>query len=62
MRKMIVALLLIGTMGWWIPNQAAAAENNFESSLKDGFYGGLAGALVGGAILVFKDDPGDHLN
>jgi hypothetical protein len=29
---------------------------------KDGVYGGLAGALVGGAALAFKDHPGDHLN
>lgn len=29
---------------------------------KDGLYGGLAGALVGGAVLAFTNDPGDHLN
>jgi hypothetical protein len=29
---------------------------------KDGFYGGLAGALVGAAALAFTDEPQDHLN
>lgn len=29
---------------------------------KDGFYGGLAGALVGAAALAFTDEPEDHLN
>jgi hypothetical protein len=33
-----------------------------EEVFRDGFYGGLAGALVGGAILAFNDEPGDHLN
>jgi len=59
---MMIALLLMGFMAWMSPNQAIGAENNFETILKDGFYGGLAGALVGGAILVFTDEPGDHLN
>ncbi len=39
-----------------------AEENAMEEVFRDGFYGGLAGALVGGAILAFKDEPGDHLN
>jgi hypothetical protein len=29
---------------------------------KDGFYGGLAGALVGAAALAFTSEPEDHLN
>ena len=47
----------------WILTQAVhARENDFKIVLKDGFYGGLVGALVGGAILAFKDEPGDHLD
>jgi hypothetical protein len=44
------------------PGRVAAEENSFEMVFKDGFYGGLAGALVGGAALAFQDHPGDHLN
>lgn len=62
MQRMVVALLFVSFMSWMSPGQAMAAENSFETILKDGFYGGLAGALVGGAILVFTDKPGDHLN
>lgn len=29
---------------------------------KDGFYGGLAGTLVGAAALAFTSEPEDHLN
>ena len=62
MRRMIVALLLIIFLGWLGPQQLIAAENSVETIFKDGFYGGLAGALAGGAILAFTDKPGDHLN
>lgn len=33
-----------------------------EEVLIDGFYGGLAGALVGAAFMAFKENPGDHLD
>ena len=62
MRKMVILLLLIGLMGWTSPKEAIGAEASFETVLKDGFYGGLAGALVGTATLAFTDDPGDHLD
>ena len=39
-----------------------AEDNAMKEVFRDGFYGGLVGALVGGALLAFKDDPGDHLN
>lgn len=32
-----------------------------ETVFKDAFYGGLAGTLVGGALLLFQDNPGDNL-
>lgn len=62
MRKLIPVLLLVCLAGWMSPNRAVADENSFETVFKDGFYGGLAGALVGGAALAFRDHPGDHLN
>lgn len=41
---------------------ASAAESQMRTTFNDAFYGGLAGALVGGAILIFKEDPEDHLD
>lgn len=61
MRKLIGVLLVACLVAAWSPGNAEA-ENSFETVFKDGFYGGMAGVLVGGAILVFKDHPGDHLN
>jgi hypothetical protein len=40
---------------------ARAANNEMGDVLVDGFYGGLIGALVGAAVMVLTDDPGDHL-
>jgi hypothetical protein len=62
MQKMIVVLLLVTLISWIHPKLTAAAENSFKTIFKDGFYGGLAGALAGGAVLAFTDKPGDHLN
>jgi len=62
MRKLIPTLLLVCLAGGMSPGRAVAAENSFETVFKNGIYGGLAGALVGGAALAFKDHPGDHLN
>lgn len=42
--------------------ESAGRDNAMEEVLVDGFYGGLAGALVGAAFMAFKDHPGDHLN
>lgn len=60
MRKMVGLLLIVCLVGLFYPGRAAAAENTFETVFKDGFYGGLAGALVGGAVLVFAEHPEDH--
>lgn len=61
MKKTVWIILLVGFLGGLGPRNAAA-ENTFETVFKDGFYGGLAGALVGGAALAFRDNPGDHLD
>jgi hypothetical protein len=53
---------MMGLLLCLLSGKAGAAENNFSEVLTDGVYGGLAGALVGGAVLAFSDNPGDHLN
>jgi hypothetical protein len=60
MRKMVGVFLVVCLVAWLYPGRTAAAENTFETVFKDGFYGGLAGALVGGAVLVFSEHPKDH--
>ncbi len=61
--------VVLVTVGWAVlmaavvaaPEPARAANNDMGEVLVDGFYGGLIGALVGGAVMVLTDDPGDHL-
>lgn len=48
----MVTLLFIAT--------PCLAENMGETIFKDAFYGGLTGALVGGALMVFTKQPGKH--
>ena len=62
MRIVGAMLLWVFTLGAWAPVSAQAAESSFQTVFKDSFYGGLTGALVGGAILLFQDNPSDHLN
>lgn len=44
-----------------MPGSARAANSEMGDVLVDGFYGGLIGALVGAAVMVLTEDPGDHL-
>lgn len=39
----------------------ASAQSALSATFEDALYGGLTGALVGGAVLVFQDEPEDHL-
>jgi hypothetical protein len=40
----------------------SAADAGFKDLFENALYGGLAGALVGGACLAFASKPGDHLD
>jgi hypothetical protein len=65
MQKIMVLFVLVSLavlIGWVKPEKAFGADAAFEIILKDAFYGGLAGALVGTATLAFTDDPEDHLD
>jgi hypothetical protein len=39
-----------------------AADNVFRDLFENSLYGGLAGTLVGGALLAFTHKPSDHLD
>lgn len=51
----VVTLLCMATPSF-------AAENALKTVFEDALYGGLAGGLVGAALLAFADKPSDHLN
>jgi hypothetical protein len=44
-----------------LPGTARADDIKLQKVLRNAMYGGALGALVGGALLAFKSDPGDHL-
>jgi hypothetical protein len=54
---MIIFLLVLS-----VSSQRVQADGDVEDVLRDGFYGGLVGALVGGAVLLLTDNPEDHLD
>lgn len=58
-RSILVGIILILIAVWCTP---CKAEDTFEGIFRDAFYGGLLGGLVGTALLVFTDKPGDHLD
>ena len=51
----LMALLVTATT-------ACAEENAFRETLKDAFYGGAAGTLVGLALTAFTKKPADHMD
>lgn len=53
----LAAILVLGAVA-----PAGAVEPAFDTVFQDALYGGLTGALVGGALMVFQDEPLDHLN
>ena len=40
----------------------SAADNAFKDLFESSMYGGLAGTLVGGALLAFTHKPSNHLD
>jgi hypothetical protein len=57
----LVMTVVLAT-GLALPGEARADDIKFQKILRNGLYGGAVGALVGGALLAFKDHPGDHLD
>jgi hypothetical protein len=60
MKKWSGWLLLLSVLLWLLP-APVQAKDEVEEVFRDGFYGGLAGLLVGAAFMAFAEDPGDHL-
>ena len=58
MKRWTAALALAVVLGAPL---AARAELKGEVIFRDTFYGTLTGAIIGGALTVFTDEPQDHL-
>jgi hypothetical protein len=60
LRKLVAVLTMVSLLS--TASSAFAAEDTIREVFTDAFYGAGIGALVGGAIMVFKTKPLDHLN
>ncbi len=63
MRKLRVFISVIFSTMFLFLIQAPchAAETAFKEIVQDSIYGGIAGTVVGVAVLAFSHKPGDHL-
>jgi hypothetical protein len=59
-RKLITVATMVSIFS--TASSAFAADDTIREVFTDAFYGAAIGGLVGGAIMVFKDKPLDHLN
>lgn len=59
-RIVIVIIMAIFLLVSSLP--AAAGDTKLKSTFDNAFYGGLTGALVGAAMLIFTEEPEDHLD
>ncbi|MBE9504385.1 MAG: hypothetical protein IME96_09440 [Proteobacteria bacterium] len=60
MKKSLVVMVML-TMILTTSLPAFAGGGQMRNALQDAWYGGLLGGLVGGAALIFREDPEDHL-
>jgi len=60
MRRVSIGVVLILLAALALPGTARADDIALQKIFRNAMYGGALGALVGGALLAFKDKPGDH--
>jgi hypothetical protein len=59
LRKFVAVMTLVSLLS---TASSAFADDTIREVFTDAFYGACIGGLVGGAIMVFKTKPFDHLN
>ncbi len=59
-RKLVAVMTLVSLLS--TASSVFAADETIREVFTDAFYGAAIGGLVGGAIMVFKTKPLDHLN
>ena len=57
MTKVLAAMIMVF---WTVP--CSAAESMFKETFQDAIYGGVAGTLVGAAVMAFTKRAGNHLD
>lgn len=62
MKRIIATGMFLFTLSVFVPTSSIAGDVSGKDIFKDSFYGGMVGALIGGALLVFRDDQSDHLD
>ena len=60
MKKSLVVMVMFATI-LTTSLSAFAGGGQMRNTLQDAWYGGLVGGLIGGAVLIFREDPEDHL-
>lgn len=60
-KRAMVLFLACGLLLSW-NSSSYASDNTFRDTFESSFYAGLLGALVGGALLAFTNNPNDHLD
>lgn len=58
-KKIAIVLLII--LSFAAVSTRAMAEEGMQGTMKDAVYGGVIGALVGSAMTLLTNHPGDHL-
>jgi hypothetical protein len=61
LRNAAALIMIVSVLVTW-NTPCLAAENPFRETFVSAFYGGLAGALVGTALLAFTNKPSDHID
>jgi hypothetical protein len=60
-KQMVKAILSAMVLIFWA-GPCSALESTFKETLQDAFYGGVAGTLVGAAVMAFTKRMGNHLD
>jgi len=59
--RVFISAIFSSTILFLILVPCHAAETAFNEIVQDSIYGGLAGTVVGAAVMAFSHKPGDHL-
>ncbi len=60
--KKYLAVFLVFSFFFSFSARTVMAEDTMQRVLTDSLYGGLIGALLGTAVLLLTDNPGDHMD
>ena len=59
--RVFISAIFSSTILFLIQVPCHAADTAFKEIVQDSIYGGLAGTVVGAAVMAFSHKPGDHL-